>query len=183
MNWVDLPIVFWFYSCSVLSSYAMLSFHGFFLYNAIFSHQVCYVNPHDLLRPYGCAMSFIMFHVFDRCIGLVLHTWCVVLKHFPCLCKMAFLFVFIMERGGGWILVHKWGSGLYCFLYAILMYNLSVSVLSNWVKWCFNVHSNFFVHLYWLLWSWMHVYRIEIDISIIYLSARAKTACILGLRT
>lgn len=106
---------------------------------------MCYVNPHDLLRPYGCAMSFIMFHVFDRCIGLVLHTWCVVLKHFPCLCKMAFLFVFIMERGGGWILVHKWGSGLYCFLYAILMYNLSVSVLSNWVKWCFNMHSNFFV--------------------------------------
>lgn len=102
MNWVDLPIVFWFYSCSVLSSYAMLSFHEFFfLYNAIFFHQVCYVNPHDLLRPYGCAMSFIMFHVFDRCIGLVLHTWCVVLKHFPCLCKMAFLFVFIMERGGG----------------------------------------------------------------------------------
>lgn len=144
-------------------------FMSFFLYNAIFFHQVCYVNPHDLLRPYGCAMSFIMFHVFDRCIGLVLHTWCVVLKHFPCLCKMAFLFVFIMERGGGgWILVHKWGSGLYCFLYAILMYNLSVSVLLNWVKWCFNMHSNFFVHLYWLLWSWVHVYGIEIDISIIY---------------
>lgn len=75
-------------------------FMSFFLYNAIFFHQVCYVNPHDLLRPYGCAMSFIMFHVFDRCIGLVLHTWCVVLKHFPCLCKMAFLFVFTMEGGG-----------------------------------------------------------------------------------
>lgn len=118
----------------------------------------------DVLCRLSCSMSL-----------TVLHTWHVVLKHFPCLCKMAFLFVFIMERGGGgWILVHKWGSGLYCFLYAILMYNLSVSVLSNWVKWCFNVHSNFFVHLYWLLWSWMHVYRIEIDISIIYLSARAK---------
>lgn len=180
MNWVDLPIVFWFYSCSVLSSYAMLSFHEFFFYIMRYFSTRCaiYVNPHDLLRPYGCAMSFIMFHVFD-CFTYM--TCC--LKTFSMSLQNGFFVCFYNGKGGGWILVHKWGSGLYCFLYAILMYNLSVSVLSNWVKWCFNMHSNFFVHLYWLLWSWMHVYGIEIDISIIYLSARAKTACILGLRT
>lgn len=140
-------------------------FMRFFFYIMRYFSTRCaiYVNPHDLLRPYGCAMSFIMFHVFD-CFTYM--TCC--LKTFSMSLQNGFFVCFYNGKGGGWILVHKWGSGLYCFLYAILMYNLSVSVLSNWVKWCFNVHSNFFVHLYWLLWSWMHVYGIEIDISIIY---------------
>lgn len=96
MNWVDLPIVFWFYSCSVLSSYAMLSFHEFFFYImryfstrcAMLIHMIFFVHT-DVLCRLSCSMSL-----------TVLHTWHVVLKHFPCLCKMAFLFVFIMERGG-----------------------------------------------------------------------------------
>lgn len=85
--------------------YMYCLFVMFFILCDIFPPGVL-CNPHDLLRPYGCAMSFIMFHVFDRCIGLVLHTWCVVLKHFPCLCKMAFLFVcccfFWWKEGGGY---------------------------------------------------------------------------------
>lgn len=98
MNWVDLPIVFWFYSCSVLSSYAMLSFHEFFFYIMRYFSTRCaiYVNPHDLLRPYGCAMSFIMFHVFD-CFTYM--TCC--LKTFSMSLQNGFFVCFYNGKGGG----------------------------------------------------------------------------------
>lgn len=148
-----------------MSFHDVLYLHGIFLFMMLFVFTRCSSLSTWSARSYDffftrCVMSSIMFHVFSRCtvvFWVFLHTWCVVLKHFPCL-YMGFCLHVFRGRGGGNICSNE---TLCCtaLLYGILMSSLTVSVLSNWVSIVTCTPAFVVVHLHWLL----HVYRIELN--------------------